>query len=360
MKRFPHQKLVVQLFLAIAMNVILSGLMFILLINIADVIYFDKADSTYSKTGVLVFFLIFFLTVIFSILSFTMMMNYKLKQLTNLAKEIDVIASGELGKQVVIKGHDEIASVGKSVNQMSVQLKKLFEEEREHEKERIELISNLSHDLRTPLTSIKGYVQLLIDSPEYVENSYLQIIERKTTQIEQLLDQLLEVDRLDRGRVSVDYKAINLSLLTFQIVHEYKPLFESRSLCLSTSTKSNLYIKGDIEGTGRVCQNLISNALKYAPMNTDVEIKIKEDHEFFSWEITNETDEKTLNSLDKLFVRTFRVDDSRSLTPGEGLGLSIARQLMLLNGGELFAERTEEKKIRFRAVFPKLILEKTD
>lgn len=339
------------------MNALLASIVFFVLAYYVTQLFIQGSLDFDSSTLNTIYLSILFISIFVFIVGFTLMVRHKLKQISHLAQEIDTIASGRLGHQIVIKGNDEIASLGENVNRMSMQLKELFEKERSHEEERNQLISNLSHDLRTPLTSIRGYIQLLHDYPDQSDKAYLEVIEKKTKQLERLLDQLSEVDRLYEGQNSMHMESINLSLVTSQIVHEYHPLFEMQGLDLLWDIESALFVRADVEGVIRTCQNLLSNALKYAPKNSAITIFVRKDFEnkLIIWEIQNETDEVTLLQMNKLFNRTYRVDASRGETKGEGLGLSIAKQIMHLNGGDLIVKQLGNHTITFQVIFPTII-----
>lgn len=347
-------KLLLKLFLVILVNGLVASFVFFLLAYQVGITYFQNSSPDPALVN-RIYLIILFCSILTFIAGFAVMVRHKLKQISYLAQEIDHIASGHLGQQVMIKGNDEITSLGANVNRMSLQLKELFDKERAHEQERHQLISNLSHDLRTPLTSVRGYVQLLRDHPGENDHAYLQVIEEKTHQLEHLLDQLSEVDRLYDGRIVMRPELLNLSLLTTQLIHEYRPLFEMEALHLHADIEPDLYVKADIEKVIRTLQNLLSNALKYTPKLTSVSIVVSSDSNAITWEIQNETDESTIRQIDKLFNRTYRVDISRGETSGEGLGLSIAKQIMKLNNGDLIVKETDKQIISFQARFPSLI-----
>ncbi|TDL31908.1 HAMP domain-containing histidine kinase [Jeotgalibacillus sp. S-D1] len=359
MRIIHANKLLIKLFFVILINALLASLVFFLLVYYVYNTYFQDASAVDPAFVNRLYLLILFVSILTFIVGFAVMVRHKIKQISYLAQEIDRIASGNLGHQVVIKGNDEITSLGANMNRMSLQLKELFEKERAHEQERHQLISNLSHDLRTPLTSVRGYVQLLHDRPGENDQAYLRVIEEKTQQLERLLDQLSEVDRLYDGRIVMRPELVNLSLLTTQLIHEYRLLFEMEDLQLLSDIEPDLYVMADMEKVIRTLQNLLANALKYTPKMTSVHVvaRLNPDSKTIIWEIQNETDEPTIRQMDKLFNRTYRVDISRGETSGEGLGLSIAKQIMKLNNGDLIVKRQGKHNISFQAIFPSFIKE---
>lgn len=354
MKKIRLNKLLIKLLFTIMINGIFASVVFFVAAYLAGHYYLQNlspVDPTWMNR---VYLLTLFASLLTFIIGFGLMIRHKLKQITNLSKEINQIASGSLGKQIIVSGNDEITSLGEDVNRMSLQLKEMFDKERAHEQERHQLISNLSHDLRTPLTSVRGYIQLLIDRPGEINQNYLHIIDRKTRQIETLLEQLSEIDRLIEGGEVLKIGPVNLSRLTRQLFHEYRRLFERDGVQLRLKAELDLEVEADLEKFVRVLQNLLSNALKYAPESTIVTIDVHKDQDGCTlWEISNQTNEETLLQIDKLFQRTYRVDSSRGETFGQGLGLSISRQIMRLHGGDLFVSQSDKDTITFQASFPR-------
>ncbi|MCT4782714.1 MULTISPECIES: HAMP domain-containing sensor histidine kinase [Exiguobacterium] len=346
-------RLLVKLIGIILINALIATIAFLIMGYSFSLYYIENEITPNPLTTNLVFLSVTFITILIFIVGFSFMMRKTLRKITDLSEEIKQIANGDLGRTVEVKGRDELASLSESVNRMSRQLQELFEKERAHEEERNQLFSNLSHDLRTPLTSIRGYLQLLEAERVMtdVERSHFNILNEKTTQLEQLLDQLMDVNRLYSSQVTLVRQRMNLSLLTTQLAHEMGPLFEEAGHRLEVNVLPDVYIEADQEQLIRVFQNLLSNALKYATHEGPITLTLTQDEGSVLWKLCNETTEPTLMAMDHLFERTYRVDASRGETPGDGLGLSIARQIMLLHEGTLTVSAADESRICFTAHF---------
>ncbi|MCT4777044.1 MULTISPECIES: HAMP domain-containing sensor histidine kinase [Exiguobacterium] len=354
MRQRQWDRLLVKLIGIILINALIATIAFLIMGYSISMYYIRNETTPDPLTSNLAFLSVTFITIIIFVIGFSLMMRKTLRKITYLSSEIEQIASGDLGRTVEVEGRDELASLGQSVNQMSQQLQELFDKERAYEEERNQLFSNLSHDLRTPLTSIRGYLQLLESERVMtdVEQNHFNVLNEKTAQLEQLLDQLMDVNRLYSSQVTLLKHRMNISLLTTQLVHEMGPLFEEAGYRVSINVQPDLYIEADQDQLIRVFQNLMSNALKYATPDGPIELTLVERDEYVLWQLCNETTPRTLASIDHLFDRTYRVDASRGETPGDGLGLSIARQIMLLHEGMLTAYASGDNRICFEASFP--------
>ena len=354
MKQRQWDRLLVKLISIILINALIATIAF-LIMGYSISLYYIKNETTPDPlTSNLMFLGVTFVVILIFIIGFSLMMRKTLRKITYLSSEIEQIANGDLGRTIKVEGRDEIASLGESVNRMSRQLSELFEKERAHEEERNQLFSNLSHDLRTPLTSIKGYTQLLQMNRELTveENNHFRILNEKTDQLEHLLDQLMDVNRLYAPNMQLKKQKLNLSLLTTQLIHEMEPLFNERGHQLHLSIQPDRWIEADQEQLIRVFENLFSNAWKYAEQTSPIEIRLQTKEQEIEWSISNATTAETIEAIPHLFERTYRVDSSRGVTSGDGLGLSIARQIILLHGGKLTAEPIENRVICFRVSFP--------
>lgn len=354
MKQRQWDRLLVKLIGIILINALIATIVFLMIAYPIGLYYMRNETRLDPQTSNLIFLSVTFLAILVFIIGFSIMMRKTLRKITYLSSEIEQIANGDLGRTVKVEGRDELASLGESVNQMSKQLRELFEKERAHEEERNQLFSNLSHDLRTPLTSIKGYSQLLQLNRELTseEKDHFRILNEKTDQLEHLLDQLMDVNRLYAPHMQLKKQKLNLSLLTTQLIHEMEPLFNERDLHLQISIKPDVWIEADQEQLIRVFENLFSNTWKYAEQTSPIHVELQTQAQTIEWSISNATTVETIEAIPHLFDRTYRVDSSRGVTPGDGLGLSIARQIILLHGGKLTAEPIDDQIICFRASFP--------
>ena len=257
-------------------------------------------------------------------------------------KGMDEIAAGNLDYKVdveEISGYNREMAEG--VNKVSAGLKAAVENEMKSERMKAELITNVSHDIKTPLTSIINYVDILKrhDIKDDEVRSYIEILDRKSARLKQLVDDLVESSKISSGNITLDLQSIDLCQMVQQMNGEFREKFEERNLSMVCElTDEPMLIKADGARLCRVIENLYSNAAKYSMPGSRVYVKGMVRTE------TNRTDSKVvltirnisehaLNiSADELTERFVRGDLSRN-TEGSGLGLEIARNLTIMQGG---------------------------
>ncbi len=294
---------------------------------------------------------------------------------------IGAISKGDLDYRIntqVLTG--ESREMGEAINEMGEGLKRSVNAMLEHERLKSELITNVSHDLKTPLTSILNYVDLLgkEDLPEGKAREYVRILDDKARRLKQLTEDLIEVSRINSGNVVLDMQPLKLSAFLQQACGEFEDRFEERSLTIrlelpgrreqetSGMPKEGAAQEYDKERESlrngqdriladgaqlwRIFENLLGNAAKYARSGTDVRVILSMDEEAVRVRIRNLPQEKIHVSARTLEERFSRGDESRS-TEGSGLGLSIARSLTELMKGT-FELYVEEELFEARLAFP--------
>ena len=260
------------------------------------------------------------------------------------------IEEGELDAQVdVSKLTYDNAELGKSVNNLGTGLSKAIESSVRDERTKAELITNVSHDIKTPLTSIINYVDLLkredIDNPKAVE--YIEVLDKKSERLKQLILDLIEASKTSTGNIELEKTNMNLVELMRQVIGEYEEKFEEKQLeLIQTIPMDRVIINADGRRVFRIIDNIMNNIDKYALPGTRVyiEMKITEDNMNKDGRVGNVTisfknvSSKMLNiSPEELMERFVRGDESRT-TEGSGLGLSIAKNLTQLHGGDMNLE----------------------
>ncbi|MEA4902626.1 HAMP domain-containing sensor histidine kinase [Desulfitobacterium sp.] len=339
-------KISLQLLLAIGISFIAS---FFVWIVIAYYISWDMTNvrsfsPTFYNTVLLFIFLICIGIFIFT---FLMLINKKIRYLRYLSGRVKEIAHEKFGSVIEIRGNDEISELCMSINSMSRELKHKLEHERDVERSKNELISGISHDLRTPLTSIKGYLQLLKDeqyeTPEQL-SSYVDVAFSKTEMLESLVDDLFEFTRLTGKEVKLECQRLCLNDIIYQLVLDYGPLFQKENLFLQASIPDEkFFVRIDPDKFVRVIENLFGNALKYSHKPGDVLISLYPDTQGVKMTIKNHGEAIEPENLSHLFDRFYRLEKSRSKeTGGAGLGLAIAKSIVELHCGKIWAESQKE------------------
>ena len=236
------------------------------------------------------------------------------------------------------------------VNDIASGFSNAISESLKSERLKTELITNVSHDIKTPLTSIINYVDLL--KKENIQNEkvkeYIDILDKKSQRLKKLTEDLVEASKVSSGNVKLNLEDINLKELFNQTIGEFKDRFEEKSLKIETTVpEKDIKIRADSRYLYRIIENLFSNITKYAQENSRVYIDIeekekienknengqKENRRYVNISIKNISKEKLNISSDELMQRFVRGDKSR-YTEGSGLGLSIAKSLTELQGGK--------------------------
>ena len=222
------------------------------------------------------------------------------------------------------------------VNDIAGGLSNAIEENLKSERLKTELITNVSHDLKTPLTSIINYVDLL--KKENVQDEkikeYIRIIDEKSMRLKKLTEDLVEASKASSGNIKLQLEKIDVKQIIQQITGEFEDKFEKNNLeIITTFPKEEANIKADGRYLSRVLENLCSNISKYTMSNTRVYIDVIKENSNIKIQFKNISKEKLNISADELMQRFVRGDSSRN-TEGSGLGLSIAQSLTELQHGK--------------------------
>ncbi|MCM1529675.1 MAG: HAMP domain-containing histidine kinase [Alistipes sp.] len=218
-----------------------------------------------------------------------------------------------------------------------------------------DLITYLAHDLKTPLTSVIGYMTLLRDEPDLsdeLRGRYTAISLKKAERIEELLNELLEITRFNISKIELQMERVDLSMMLEQIVYEFEPLLKEKSLKITLNAEPLVFISCDIDKTERVIDNLIRNAISYSYPDTEIKIALNSGADFVIMTFTNRGRTIPHEKLERIFEQFFRLDSSRSSsTGGSGLGLAIAKQLIEAHGG-IISANSENEQICFTVKLP--------
>lgn len=228
---------------------------------------------------------------------------------------------------------------------------------KEAEQRKNDLIVYLAHDLKTPLTSVIGYLTLLRDEPQISEemrSRYTGIALDKAERLEDLINEFFDITRFNLTNIQLEPERVNISRMLEQIGFEFHPILAEKDLKLETEIKPNVEILCDPDKLARVFDNLLRNAVNYSYAGTTIYLSM--DYESIKDEvkICVENHGKTISpdKLDRIFDQFFRLDSSRRFsTGGSGLGLAIAKEIVELHHGTITAE-SENESIRFTVVLP--------
>ena len=251
-------------------------------------------------------------------------------------KETEVIASGNVNHKIdTTRLPGELREHAEALNNISSGLNTAVDEKMKSERFKAELITNVSHDLKTPLTSIINYVNLLKSTQQTDPKAqeYIEVLDRKSQRLKKLTEDLVEASKASTGALSVNRERIGMSQLLSQALGEYEEKLEERRLTVvCTEPEGESYVYADGRHLWRVIDNLLGNCAKYALEGTRIYIELIRGKGSVTLAIKNVSREALNIPAERLMERFVRGDTSRT-TEGSGLGLSIARSLTELQGG---------------------------
>ncbi|MBQ7372485.1 MAG: HAMP domain-containing histidine kinase [Blautia sp.] len=268
--------------------------------------------------------------------------------LVKLRKATQNIKEGNLDFVLDVEGDDEFSELYQDFEEMRLRLKESAEEKILMDKENKELISNISHDLKTPITAVKGYVEGIMDgvadTPEKMER-YIRTIYNKTNEMDHLINELTFYSKIDTNRIPYNFSKIKVNNYFSDCVDEIGLELETRGveLLYTNEVDPNVLVIADGEQIRRVIQNIISNSLKYMDKKKGIiRIRVKDVGDFIQVEIEDNGKGIAQRDLAYIFDRFYRTDVSRNSSKGgSGIGLSIVRKILEDHGGKVWASSRE-------------------
>lgn len=273
-------------------------------------------------------------------LTFLLLQRKSIRYIGKIAAAIQNISEGDLNIQVEVEGDDEFAMMAASLNRMEADIRELMDKERESERTKNELITNVAHDLRTPLTSIIGYLELLsrgMPMEEEMRQKYIDIAYTKAKRLEKLIEDLFGFTKMNCGKIAMHVGRVDIVKLLGQLLEEFYPSFADKGLTYElTSNVPSLEITADGNLLARLFDNLINNAIKYGAEGKKVMVKIEAEEELVSVSVVNFGYVIPEGELNLIFNKFYRVEQSRSTaTGGTGLGLAIVKNIVDMHGGTI-------------------------
>lgn len=279
-------------------------------------------------------------TICFFIIYFLLFIKRIVKDMTYISDRIIDIADGKSDEKIIIERQDEIGEIAGRINEMTEQINQLITSERDALQSNKDLIACVAHDLRTPITSVKGYLDLALDTKHYdleQRQKYVRIAQTKANRLEYLIHDLFNYTKLTSGEITLHRSKIDLVQLVEQMVEEFYPLFQEEELeCTTKYNISYLEMNMDGELIARAVQNLLSNAIKYGKDGKHVYVELECLEQEVQIRVTNYGLVIPEESIKHLFDKFYRVERSRNVkTGGTGLGLNIAQEIVHLHGGRI-------------------------
>ena len=276
---------------------------------------------------------------VFSV-SFLLLQSRSMRYISRISSAMREIAEGDLNISLDVEGDDEFADMAENLNNMVEELRQLMDRERESERTKNELITNVAHDLRTPLTSIIGYLELLsgpVKLNEEMQKKYLDITYKKSKRLQKLIEDLFGFTKLNYGKISMKVSKVDIVKLLSQMLEEFYPNFMEKNLAYELqSNVTAKVITADGNLLARLFDNLINNAIKYGSEGKKIIVKVDATDTVVTVSVTNFGYVIPKEELPLLFEKFYRVEQSRSVnTGGTGLGLAIAKNIVDMHGGTI-------------------------
>jgi len=268
------------------------------------------------------------------------------RRLRHVAEVVTDFEQGNFSRRVDTGGNDEFGDLAESFNTMADTLVANMDELKKTDELRRELVANISHDLRSPLASIKGYLETILMKEDRIKpeerNKYINIILNTTNNLERLVEQLFELSKLDARQTEPHFEPFSLSDLVQDIVMKFQPAAEKKSIHLLARVPEKLpQVEGDIGLIERVLSNLIENAIRYTPDEGKVAICIEHEGEELSVKVSDTGCGIAQEDLPHIFDRFYRVEKSRArATGGTGLGLAIAKKILDIHQSNIKVDST--------------------
>ncbi|WP_293981040.1 sensor histidine kinase KdpD [uncultured Clostridium sp.] len=290
---------------------------------------FVRFFQTYPFKGSIFMIVVLFLTMIYG--------TKKTLDITVVNEALRRVNEGNLQDDIILDGSPAIRELAHNINLIKAGYKEILEEGVRSEKLKTELISNVSHDLKTPLTSIINYVNIIKskDITEEERSDYIEILEKKSLKLKSLIEDLFEMSKINSGKLKLNKELIDILALVHQGVGEYSTLYEEKNICFKvTCDEDAVYMELDGKMMSRAIENLIINSIKYSLENTRVYIDIEKEHGFVTISMKNIANYEMNFNEEEIFERFARGDKSRnSKIEGSGLGLAITKSIIELHGG---------------------------
>lgn len=243
----------------------------------------------------------------------------------------------------------DYAEMAVQMSQIKTKMERSAQTMKEEEARKNDMITYLAHDLKTPLTSVIGYLDLLDeanDMPAPQREKYTKIVFEKSLLLERLIQEFFDITRYNLNQIILEKEILDLSFMLVQMADEFYPMFKLRENWIEADVGEEIMIYGDALKLARVFQNILKNAVAYSYPKTPITIKAETDEKEVRVFIENKGKTIPKEKLPSIFEKFYRADEARSgNTGGAGLGLAIAKEIVALHGGDITAESKCEKTV---------------
>lgn len=272
-----------------------------------------------------------------------------IKPLNQMNKAAVDFSRGKFDTRITVTGHDEIAGLAAAFNNMATGLEKI-------EKSRQDFVTNVTHEMKTPMTTIAGFVDGIVDGtiPEEKRNTYLKIISEEVRRLSRLVSQTLTASRLSSGEQAINPTQFDISELLCRVLVGFEQLVDEKKLKVNVDIPGNpIIVSADSDAMIQVIYNLVDNAIKYADIGGDVSIKLSTEGEKAKIEVYNTGRGIPQEEIPLVFDRFYKNDPSRGVDRESfGLGLYIVKAIINRHGEDIKVESSEGVFCRFTFTLP--------
>ncbi len=285
------------------------------------------------------------------------------RKLNYISKILEEVIQGNFNQRIRLQNHiKSINTITININKLIEKLQRIFEKNKINEDSIKKMISNISHDLRTPLTSMLGYIELILSDTNLSEEEkrkYIEIVYGKGNHLHSLMEEFFQVSKIESNDVKLEIKQLNISEIVRQNVLLFFNEFKEYNKKIQINIpEKDIYAFGDEKSLNRILNNLVNNALKYGSEGTLVGINLKEDESYVFVDVWDNGAGIPKEEIDYVFDRLYTVEKSRKLNlKSSGLGLTIVKKLVEAQNGTISLKSIPFEKTEFTFALPKTLIE---
>ena len=326
--------------------------MVFLLQRIFHISYIDAADiyDQVFRNHVTAICITFITIIFFTLLH--IILNWFAKYFDMINQGIDALLSDDTG----IYLPPEMAATERKLNAVQLELKQRTLEADLANQRKNDLVMYLAHDIRTPLTSVIGYLNLMVEAPDLPieqRTKYMNITLDKAYRLEKMINEFFEITRYNLQQIHISKETVDLYYMLVQLSDELSPVLSANGNFTTLRMDENITVYADPDKMARVFNNILKNAAAYSLPDTEIIIFVEEKENMVAISFINKGKPIPKEKLSSLFNKFYRLDESRSSnTGGAGLGLAIAKEIITLHGGTLTAD-SENNTVIFTVTLPK-------